>query len=145
MINTDVQRLQHTLWECKYHVVFIPKYRKKQFFGQIRKDLGRVMKELARQKQCIIEEGHVMPDHIHMLISIPPKYSVSNVIGYIKGKSAIYIARYYRGKKRNFAGERFWARGYFVSTVGRDEEVIKTYIREQEKADKHSEQIPLFS
>lgn len=144
MINTDVQRLQHTLWECKYHIVFIPKYRKKQFFGQIRKDLGRAMKELARQKGCSIEQGHVMPDHIHMLISVPPKYSVSNVIGYIKGKSAIYIARHYKGKKRNFAGERFWARGYFVSTVGRDEEVIKTYIKEQEKVDKDSEQIPLF-
>ena len=93
MINTDIQKLQHTLWECKYHIVFIPKYRRKQFFGQIRKDLGRVMKELARQKGCEIEIGHVMPDHIHMLISIPPKYSVSNVIGYIKGKSTIYIAK----------------------------------------------------
>lgn len=144
MINTDAQRLEHSLWECKYHIVFIPKYRKKSLFGQIRKDLGRIMKELARQKKCEIIEGKVMPDHIHMLISIPPKYPVSNIIGYIKGKSAIYIARYYRGKKKNFAGERFWARGYFVSTVGRDEEVIKTYIREQEKADKDSEQIPLF-
>ncbi len=145
MLDTDIQRLQHTLWECKYHVVFIPKYRRKQFYGQIRKDLGRVLRELARQKGCSIEEGKVMPDHIHMLISIPPKYSVSNIIGYIKGKCAIYIARYYKGKKRNFAGERFWARGYFVSTVGRDEEVIRKYIEEQEKADKHSEQIPLWS
>ncbi len=144
MINTDAQMLEHTLWECKYHIVFIPKYRKKSLFGQIRKDLGRIMKELARQKRCEIIEGKVMPDHIHILISIPPKYSVSNVIGYIKGKSAIYIARHYRGKKRNFAGERFWARGYFVSTVGRDEEVIKAYIKNQEKADKDSEQIPLF-
>ena len=144
MINTDIQKLQHTLWECKYHIVFIPKYRRKQFFGQIRKDLGRVMKELARQKGCEIEIGHVMPDHIHMLISIPPKYSVSNVIGYIKGKSTIYIAKYYKGKKRNFTGERFWARGYFVSTVGRDEDLIKTYIKEQEQVDKDSEQIPLF-
>jgi putative transposase len=144
MINTDAQMLEHTLWECKYHIVFIPKYRKKSLFGQIRKDLGRILKELARQKRCEIIEGKVMPDHIHILISIPPKYSVSNVIGYIKGKSAIYIARHYRGKKRNFAGERFWARGYFVSTVGRDEEVIKAYIKNQEKADKDSEQIPLF-
>ncbi len=144
MINTDAQMLEHTLWECKYHIVFIPKYRKRSLFGQIRKDLGRIMKELARQKRCDIIEGKVMSDHIHMLISIPPKYSVSNVIGYIKGKSAIYIARHYRGKKRNFAGERFWARGYFVSTVGRDEEVIKAYIKNQEKADKDSEQIPLF-
>ena len=132
LLDTDVQRLQHTQWECKYHIVFIPKYRRKAFYGQIRKDLGRVLKELARQKGCCIEEGKIMPDHIHMLISIPPKYTVSNVIGYIKGKSAIYIARHYRGKKRNFSGERFWARGYFVSTVGRDEEVIRTYIREQE-------------
>ena len=144
MINTDVQRLNHTLWECKYHVVFIPKYRKKLLFGQIRKDLGRIIRELARQKGCEIEEGKIMPDHIHMLISVPPKYSVSNVIGYIKGKSAIHIARYYLGKKRNFVGERFWARGYFVSTVGRDEEVIKAYIKNQEKAEKDLEQIPLF-
>ena len=144
MLETDIQRLQHTLWECKYHIVFIPKYRRKKLFGQIRKDLVRILHDLARQKDCRIEEGKIMPDHIHMLISIPPKYTVSNIIGYIKGKSAIYIARHYKGKQRNFSGERFWARGYFVSTVGRDEETIRKYIKEQEKADKNLEQIPLW-
>mgnify|MGYP000085150360 CR=1 FL=1 len=145
MLETDIQRLQHTLWECKYHIVFIPKYRRKSLFGQIRKDLVRVFQDLAIQKGCRIEEGKIMSDHVHMLISIPPKYSVSNIIGYIKGKCSIYIARHYKGKKKNFAGERFWARGYFVSTVGRDEETIRKYIKEQEKADKNSEQIPLWS
>ena len=143
MLN-NINTLQHTAWECKYHVVFIAKYRRKKLFGNIRQDLGVLLKELARQKGATIEEGHIMPDHIHMLISIPPKLPVSNVIGYIKGKSAIYIARKYGGKKRNYAGENFWARGYFVTTVGRDEELIRQYIRQQEDADKNLDQIPLF-
>jgi putative transposase len=136
--------LQHTVWECKYHIVFLPKYRKKILYGTIKQDLGPILHELARQKGCSIEEGHIMRDHVHMLLSVPPKYSVSNVVGYIKGKSAIYIARRYRGKTRNYAGERFWARGYFVTTVGRDEEAIRNYIRTQEKEDIRTDQIPLF-
>lgn len=112
--------LNHTRWECKYHVVFIPKYRKRALFGQLRRDLGEIFHRLAKQKECNIEQGYVMPDHVHMMISIPPKYSVSQVVGYIKGKSAIHIARVYQERSRNYGGQHFWARGYFVSTVGRD-------------------------
>ena len=143
MIN-DYQRLNHSVWECKYHVVFIPKYRRKTIFGSIRKELRNIFKNLARQKGCTIEEGHLMKDHVHMLISIPPKYSVANVVGYLKGKSAIEIARRFRGKERNFTGEHFWARGYFVSTVGRDEVIVREYIKNQEKEDVRQEQLQLF-
>ncbi|HEY3378230.1 MAG TPA: IS200/IS605 family transposase [Armatimonadota bacterium] len=137
----DIQSLTHTRWECKYHVVFIPKYRRKRIYDQIRQELGRVFADLARQKECWIESGSLQPDHVHMLIQIPPKYSVSYVIGYLKGKSAIHIARTYGGRKRNFVGEHFWARGYFVSTVGRDETVIREYIRRQEDEDKRTDQL----
>jgi len=136
--------LQHTAWDCKYHVVFIPKYRRKTLYGALRKELGRVFHELAGRKGCRIEEGHMMVDHVHMLISIPPKYSVSQVVGHIKGKSAIHIARTYGGKRKNYNGEHFWARGYFVSTVGRDEAVVREYIRNQEKEDIRIEQLQLF-
>ncbi|MCP5445343.1 MAG: IS200/IS605 family transposase [Chromatiaceae bacterium] len=139
-----VESLSHTRWECKYHVVFIPKYRKKAIFGQIRKELGEVFRRLARQKESVIEEGHLMPDHVHMMISIPPKYAVSQVIGFIKGKSAIHIARVYGGRKRNYVGQHFWARGYFASTVGRDEEVIREYIRHQEAEDRRIDQLKLM-
>ena len=127
--------LSHTKWECKYHVVFIPKYRKKRIFGAIRQRLGEVLRRLAEQRESRVEEGHLMSDHVHMMLSIPPKYSVSQVIGYMKGKSAIHIAREFAGRKRNFVGQHFWARGYFVSTVGRDETVIREYIRQQEQED----------
>ena len=137
--------IAHTTWICKYHVVWIPKYRKKQLFGAIRTELAPVMKELARQKESEILEGALMPDNVHMLIAIPPKYAVSSVIGYIKGKSAIYIARNFRGKKRNFVGESFWARGYFVSTIGLDEGMIRNYIKNQEKEDKRIEQLSLLN
>jgi putative transposase len=113
-------------------------------YGQIRKELGKVFMELARQKESRIEAGSVAPDHVHMVISIPPKYSVAQVIGYIKGKSAIYIARTYAGKKKNFTGEQFWARGYYVSTVGKDEEKIKKYVQEQQAEDKRIEQMRLY-
>ncbi|PTQ79166.1 putative transposase [Nitrosospira multiformis] len=113
----DYQSLRYTTWDCKYHVVFIPKRRKKAIFGTIRKHLGKVLHELAvLQKGCQIVEGYLRPDHVHMCISIPPKHSVSYVVGYIKGKSAISIARKFMGKAKNFTGENFWARGYFVST-----------------------------
>ena len=140
---TDYRSLSHTKWECKYHVVFIPKYRKKAIFGQIRKRLGEVLRKLAEHRESRIEEGHLMADHVHMMISIPPKYSVSQVIGYIKGKSAIHIAREFAGRKRNFVGQHFWARGYFVSTVGRDEAVIREYIQRQEQEDRRQEQLRL--
>ena len=140
----SVESLSHTRWECKYHIVFIPKYRKKAIFGQIRKELGDVFRRLARQKESVIEEGHLLPDHVHMMISIPPKYAVSQVIGFIKGKSAIHIARAYGGRKRNYVGQHFWARGYFASTVGRDEEVIREYIRHQEAEDRRIDQLELM-
>ena len=140
----DLSSIAHTKWECKYHVVFLPKYRRKALFGELRQHLGLVFRELARQKECKIEEGHLMVNHVHMLISIPPKYSVAQIVGYIKGKSAIHIARTYMGKKQNFVGQNFWARGYFVSTVGRDEEVVREYIRHQETEDKRLDQMQLF-
>ncbi len=136
--------LSHSRWECKYHVVFIPKYRKKAIFGQIRVELGDVLRRLAQQKESWIEEGHLMPVHVHMMISIPPKYAVSQVVGFIKGKSAIHIARVYSERKRNYVGQHFWARGYFVSTVGRDEEVIREYIRHQEREDRRVDQLNLM-
>lgn len=111
-----VESLSHTRWECKYHVVFIPKYRRRSLFGQIRRELGEIFHRLAKQKESEIEEGHIMLDHVHMMISVPPKYSVSQVVGYIKGKSAIHIARMSMERKRNYVGQHFWARGYFVST-----------------------------
>jgi putative transposase len=142
----EYEHLQHTLWECKYHVVFIPKYRRKVLFEALRKDRGAVFRELARQKECRIEEGHLRPDHVHMLLSIPPKYSVAVVVvvGYLKGKSAIPIASTYRGRSRNFLGESFWARGYFVSTVGRDERKVRDYIRKQEQEGIRLDQLKLF-
>ena len=137
----DYASLSHTKWDCKYHVVFIPKYRRKKIFGAVRQHLGQVFHELAKQKESRIVEGHLMADHVHMCISIPPKYAVSSVVGFIKGKSAISIARNFLGRKRNFTGETFWARGYFVSTVGLNEEVVRQYIRQQEKEDERLEQL----
>lgn len=130
------ESLSHSKWDCKYHLVFIPKYRKKKLYGEIRRYLGPVFHELAKQKESKILEGHMVQDHVHMLIAIPPKYSVSQVVGYIKGKSAIAIARQFGGKKRNFNGERFWARGYAVSTVGYEELEIRAYIKNQEQLDR---------
>ena len=130
------QSLAHSKWDCKYHLVFVPKNRRKVLFGTIRKALGPIFHELARQKESQIQEGHIMPDHVHMLIAIPPKYAVASVIGFLKGKSAITIARKFSGKQRNFAGEHFWARGYAVSTVGFDVEQIRQYIKNQEGLDK---------
>ena len=138
------ETLKHTTWECKYHVVFIPKFRKKVLFGQIRRELGPVFRDLAQQKECTIAEGHLMVDHVHMLIAIPPKYSVAQVMGFLKGKSAIHIARVFAGRRRSFAGQQFWARGYWVSTVGRDEAAVRRYIREQEKEDQQLEQLSLM-
>jgi putative transposase len=139
----DFKSLAHTRWDCKYHVVFIPKRRRKLIYGTLRKGLGEIFHELARRKECRIEEGHLMADHVHICISIPPKYAVSNVVGYLKGKSAIVIARRFKGKQRNFSGEHFWARGYYVSTVGLDEEMVREYIRNQEQEDVRRDQLAL--
>jgi len=138
------ENLCHTKWECKYHVVWIPKYRKKKLFDELRKNLGVVLHSLAEQKECKILEGHLRPDHVHVLLSIPPKLAVSSVVGFIKGKSAIYIARNFSGKRRNFVGESFWARGFYVSTVGLDEDVVRGYIKHQEKEDQRLEQLQLL-
>src|SRR5947199_4698886 len=139
----EFESLSHTKWECKYHVVFIPKCRRRTLYVELRKHLAEVFRQLALQKECRIEEGHMMSDHVHMMISIPPKYAVSQVVGYIKGKRAIHLARVYGERKRNFVGQHFWARGYFVSTVGRDEEVVREYIRKQEQEDKRLDQMGL--
>ena len=140
----DLQSLSHTVWDCKYHVVWILKCRRKVLYGQLRKYLGQVLRELAIQKECKVVEGHLMGDHVHMLISIPPKYAVAQVVGFIKGKSAIHIARTYGGHRKNFVGQNFWARGYYVSTAGRDEEMVREYIRRQEEEDGRLDQLNIF-
>jgi putative transposase len=140
----EYESLSHSKWECKYHVVFIPKYRRRTLYEELRPHLGEVFRRLAEQKESRIEEGHLMPDHVHMLISIPPKYAVSQVSGFIKGKSAIHSAWVYGERKRNFVGQHFWARGYFVSTVSRDEGMIREYIRNQEREDQRLEHLNLW-
>ena len=140
----EYESLSHTTWDCKYHVVFIPKCRRKTLYQELRRHLGEVFRRLALQKELKVEEGHLMPDHVHMLLSIPPKYAVSQVVGFIKGKSAIHMARVYGERKRNFVGQHFWARESLVNTVGRDEEAIRAYIRNQEKEDKRLEQMNLW-
>jgi putative transposase len=142
-MEQDTNHLNHSTWECKYHVVFTPKYRKKVLFGKIKQHMGKVFHDLARRKECQIEEGHLMADHVHMLISIPPKYSVAEIIGYLKGKSSIWVAQNVERKVRNFTGHKFWARGCFVTTVGRDEEVIRRYIQNQELEDKALDQLDM--
>ena len=122
--------------------MWIPKCRRKVLYGQLRRELGEVFHELARQKECRIEEGHMLPDHVHVLMSIPPKYAVAQVVGFVKGKSAIHVARTF-GRRRNFVGQHFWARGYYVSTVGKDEEAVRKYIKEQEAADRQLDQLNL--
>lgn len=141
---TQLHHQNHATWECKYHVIFIPKYRKKSIFGVVKKRLGEVFHELARRRESRIEEGHLMPDHVHMLISIPPKYSVAEVIGFMKGKSSIWIAQKVERNARNFTGHKFWARGYFVSTVGRDEETIRAYIKNQKLQDRELDQLSMI-
>ena len=137
------QNLSHTKWQCKYHVIFIPKYRRKTLYGVVKRELGEVFHRLAGQKGCEILEGHIMPDHVHMLISIPPKLAVSSVVGYIKGKSAIHVARHFLKRERNYAGQRLWARGYFVDSVGRNTEAITRYIRDQEAEDQRLDELDL--
>ncbi len=143
VIMQDYNKLSHSIWECKYHIVFIPKYRQKKIYGAVKRDLRDMFHKLSLQKESRIEEGYLMSDHVHMLISIPPKYSVSHIIGFLKGKTALYIAQKY-GRQRKYKGYHFWARGYFASTVGHDERVVRLYIQNQEKADKALEQASLF-
>lgn len=140
----EMESLSHTKWDCKYHVVFIPKGRRKALYKELRRHLGEVFRKLAEQKESRIEEGHLLTDHVHMMIAIPPKYAVSQVIGFIKGKSAIHLARVYGERKKNFVGQHFWARGYWVSTVGRDEAAIRKYIQKQEEEDERLDQMKLW-
>ena len=140
----EYESLSHTTWDCKYHVVFIPKCRRRTLYQELRRHLGEVFRRLALQKESKVEEGHLMPDHVHMLLSIPPKYAVSQVLGFIKDKSAIHMARVYGERKRNFVGQHFWARGFFVNRAGRDEEAIRANIRNQEKEDQRLEQMNLW-
>lgn len=135
-MSGTMKSLAHSRWDCKYHVVFIPKYRRKAIYGEVRQMLGEIFHDLARQKECRIIEGHLLADPVHMCLEIPPKHAVASVIGFLKGKSALAIARRVQEKERHFVGEHFWARGYAVSTVGFELESGKKYIREQEKADK---------
>ena len=139
----EYKTLSHSVWDCKYHIVFIPKYRQKKLYGTVRTDLRDLFHKLSFQKECRIEEGYLMPDHVHMLISIPPKYSVAHMVGFLKGKSALYLAQRY-GRRRKQRGYHFWARGYFVTTVRYNEEVVRRYIQNQEKIDRQVEQQSLF-
>ena len=134
-MTETMNSLSHSKWDCKYHIVFIPKYRRKAIYGEVRKLLKEVFHDLARQKECRIMEGHLMRDHVHMCIEIPPKYAVASIIGFLKGKSALAIARRIAERDKNFTGQHFWARGYAVSTVGFEFESVRMYIREQETAD----------
>ena len=130
----DWQSLSHVRWDCKYHVVFIPKYRRKVLYGKVRRQIGMMFRELCRQKGIDLLEGHLMPDHVHMVLRIPPKYSVSHTIGFLKGKSAVRIHRELL-RERRMTGLSFWAKGYSVSTVGLDEQQIRQYVQDQEKRD----------
>ena len=133
------QSLAHTKWDCKYHVVIVPKYRQKIFFGKRREKIGEILRDLCRQKDLELVEGHAMPDHIHMCVSIPPKFSVAMSIGFLKGKSAIRIHRELLGRHRGFTNLHFWSRGYCVSTVGLDEATVRAYIRNQDRLDRSSQ------
>ena len=139
----EYQSLNHTKWDCKYNVVWIQKYRKRALYGSIKKQLVPVLGELARQKECRIVEGKLVTDHVRMVISIPPKYAVAQVIGFMKGKSAIWVARMC-GHKKNFTGQNFWARGYCVSTIGLDDETVREYVKKQEEDDKKLDQLKMF-
>ena len=140
----DYESLSYTKWDCKIPRGVHSQVPQEGLVRELKQHLGEVFRKLALQKESRIEQGHLMPDHVHMMISIPPKYAVSQVIGFIKGKSAIHLARTYGERKRNFVGLHFWARGYFVSTVGRDEAAIREYIKNQEQEDKRLDQLNLW-
>jgi putative transposase len=133
------QSLAHVKWECKYHVVIVPKYRRKAVFGHVRKRLGNILRQLCRQKEIELVEGHALLDHVHMVLSIPPKLSVAMAVGYLKGKSAIQIHREALNVKQGFTGKHFWSRGYCVSTVGLDEQMIRAYVKNQEDLDRQED------
>ena len=132
-------KLAHAVWECKYHVVWIPKHRKKVIYDKLKLDIGRILRKLCEYKHIEIVEAKACSDHIHMCLSIPPKYAVSDIIGYLKGKSAIAVFERFSRLRQNFRGHRFWARGYYVNTVGLNEAEIRKYIRDQEENDRIEE------
>ena len=136
----DFESLAHVRWECKYHIVIIPKYRRKVIFGSIRSSIGQILRDLCNQKGIALLEGHAMNDHVHLCLSIPPKYSVAYTIGFLKGKSAVRIHRELMNERR-MTGIHFWATGYWVSTVGRDEGAVRKYIREQEERDRQQSKL----
>ena len=136
----EQNKLSHTVWECKYHIVWIPKYRRKVVYGRLRLEIGKILRRLCEYKGIEIIEATACRDHLHMCISIPPKYSVSSVVGYLKGKSAIEIFEKFSKVRRNFRGHHFWARGYYVNTVGLDEAKVRNYIKNQEETDRLSDQ-----
>ena len=138
------QTLSQVKWDCKYHIVLVPKYRKRVFYGRLKKEIGGVLRELFKQKGGDVLEGHAMSDHIHVCVSLPPKHSVSQVMGYVKGKSAIQIHRKFLGRNKNMTGFHFWSRGYCVSTVGLDEQMVREYIRNQEQEERREEQLSFF-
>ena len=131
----DDSSLSHTRWNCKYHIVFIPKYRRKEIYGQIKSDIGKILRTLCEYKEVEIIEAHAMKDHIHMLVMIPPKLAVSSFMGYLKGKSSLMIFERHANLKYKYGNRNFWAKGYFVSTVGLKDEVVREYIRNQELED----------
>ena len=143
MKEKDIESLQHTTWRCQYHVVFAPKYRRMAIYGQIRRDIGQILRKLCEQKGVEIIEAQACPDHIHMLISIPPKYSVSQIMGYLKGKSSLMIFDRHANLKYKYGDRHFWARGYFVDTVGRNKKQIQEYIKQQLETDQIADQMSL--
>ena len=139
----DTQSLSHSKWNCKYHVVFAPKYRRKAIYGQIRRDIGGILRKLCEQKGIEIIEAELCPDHVHMLLSIPPKYSVAQIMGYLKGKSSLMIFDRHANMKYKYGNRHFWCRGYYVDTVGRNRKVIEEYIRNQLQNDIANDQITM--
>ena len=137
----DDSSLSHTRWNCKYHIVFIPKYRRKEIYGKIKADIGKILRKLCEYKEVEIIEAHAMKDNIHMLITIPPKLAVSSFMGYLKGKSSLMIFERHANLKYKYGNRNFWAKGYFVSTVGLKDEVVREYIRNQELEDMESDKI----
>ena len=131
----DDNSLSHTRWNCKYHIVFIPKYRRKEIYGTLRRDIGKILRTLCEYKEVEIIEAHAMMDHVHMLLAIPPKIAVSTFMGYLKGKSSLMIFERHANLKYKYGNRTFWAKGYFVSTVGLKDEVVREYIRNQELED----------
>ena len=139
----DESSLSHTKWECKYHIVFAPKYRRKEIFGKLKVDIGQILRQLCKQKEVEVLEAHACLDHIHMLVSIPPKLSVSGFMGYLKGKSSLMIFERHANLKYRYGNRHFWCKGYYVSTVGRNKKVIENYIRDQEKEDMMTDQLTI--